>query len=671
MATRRDVQDIMGLGGADTPKTSIQKRPKAAAPQKKLLGVNREVAALYGERPPPVAIYEQKKTYRAKRQNAGPAKKWIQQPFSNPARSDGLILKHWRRKPGPRLNPENGEDVIMEDVENQDPQVETEYEFAKYNVQVEVPSYTDEEYEAHLRSYDWSREETEYLLQMVKEYYYRWPLIYDRYDFRPSTTPSEPSSSAGGDTTTNNIKPDIDAPGTEDTPSKSLAMLPFVPPATRTIEDLKKRYYTLSATLMKLHTPETAMNPAEYSLYETLNSYDPEREAARKRLAVALMNRSADEINEEQWLLAELQRINMSATKLDTERAELRDRLEAPVPNPALAGGLAQFQTSQALAALFAQLFQQDRSKKRQSGSGRLSLSATDIIGTPTSAHHANNAQHLSGSSSNRKTSLAQPGGGSNLSQHPTRNLPPQLEHRFNVSTHDRLTSGISFGSDKLQKLRQAKSNVQTQKIAAVLAQLGFPEIMPIPTARVAGAFEGLVGRVGKLLDVRKVREKEEGELRILEAMKGKRAGDEGGPGGGEGDTEDKGVKVEVGEEGEGTQNDNENENGDGDGADNDNDEGGEDDDGDGDDDADADDGEEDADGDGENDDNDIDDDVEGEEVEGEGAEADSESARQPSEAMSSRTGTAAPSASASASHKRSASVLSGVSNKSNKRVKK
>jgi hypothetical protein len=39
-------------------------------------GVAREVAALYGERPPPVAVYEEKKAYRAKRQTTGPVKKW-------------------------------------------------------------------------------------------------------------------------------------------------------------------------------------------------------------------------------------------------------------------------------------------------------------------------------------------------------------------------------------------------------------------------------------------------------------------------------------------------------------------------------------------------------------------------------------------------------------------
>jgi DNA methyltransferase 1-associated protein 1 len=44
-------------------------------------GVAREVAALYGERPPPVAVYEEKKAYRAKRQNTGPAKKWYRNEF--------------------------------------------------------------------------------------------------------------------------------------------------------------------------------------------------------------------------------------------------------------------------------------------------------------------------------------------------------------------------------------------------------------------------------------------------------------------------------------------------------------------------------------------------------------------------------------------------------------
>lgn len=97
MASGRDVRDMLGLP-AGRPKPA--ERPKPAGASRKIRtsgysyvypwdivkrarltlirpeGVAREVAALYGERPPPVAVYEEKKAYRAKRQSTGPAKKW-------------------------------------------------------------------------------------------------------------------------------------------------------------------------------------------------------------------------------------------------------------------------------------------------------------------------------------------------------------------------------------------------------------------------------------------------------------------------------------------------------------------------------------------------------------------------------------------------------------------
>jgi hypothetical protein len=103
MASGRDVRDMLGLpAGGDAPKaTTTQKRPKPAAGGGRKIrtsgnsyvypweivkrvrltlirpeGVAREVAALYGERPPPVAVYNEEKLYRAKRQSTGPAKKW-------------------------------------------------------------------------------------------------------------------------------------------------------------------------------------------------------------------------------------------------------------------------------------------------------------------------------------------------------------------------------------------------------------------------------------------------------------------------------------------------------------------------------------------------------------------------------------------------------------------
>ncbi|OAG07484.1 uncharacterized protein CC84DRAFT_1163628 [Paraphaeosphaeria sporulosa] len=566
-------------------------------------GVAREVAALYGERPPPVAVYEEKKAYRAKRQNQGPAKKWVQQPFVNQARDDGLVLKHWRRKPTTTPPVQDGEDTPMEDGESAESYIENSADFLKYSIQVDLPTFTDEEYDAYLRSDDWSREETDYLFEVVKDYSYRWAVIWDRYDYQPANRSHLTQETVNGDA------------------SQALAALPFAPPKQRTVEDLKARFYHISAKLMKLRIPEMQMDAEQYTLYETLSKFNPELEGNRKLLAAALMNRSMDEVKEEEFLLAELQRINMAANRLDAEREELRARLEHPSANQQVSAGLASFTSSQALQALFSQLFAQDRSKKRASGGGtgpsRISLNTNDLIQTPSSA----NAQL---SAAARRQSMAT----NQSAQTPIRTLSPQQEHRYNVSTHDRLTSGVTFGSDKLLKMRQAKSNVQTQKIAAALAELGVPDVIPLPTSKVADVFEQLIGKVGKLLDVRKVREKEEGESRVLAQMK-ERRGSSGALGGESGATsvEPQG-KHEIPDSAEQTPG----LEGDGD-DDNDNDE-----DGDGDGDGDAE-GEED------------DEDAEGE-----------EDSRVPSETVSRAASTA---------HKRSASVLSQGSVQSSKRARK
>ncbi|KAF2625295.1 hypothetical protein BU25DRAFT_450070 [Macroventuria anomochaeta] len=507
MASNRDVRDMLGLPVGEVAPPTANKKSKKGGGTKRIQGVAREVAALYGERPPPVAVYEEKKTYRAKRQSTGPAKKWIQQPFTNPARPDGLVLKHWRRKPTTAPPVQEGEDAAMQDSEPTD-YLESCADYVKYNITVDMPDFTDEEYDAHLRNNDWSREETVYLFGIVKDYSYRWAVIWDRYEWQALKRRERALAEAAQQ-------------GNGDTDSNALAALPFATPRDkeRSLEEMKARFYDISAKLMKLRIPEVQMDADQYSLYETLSKFDPVMERNRKMLATALMNRNMDEVKEEEFLLTELQRINMAAVRLDAEREELRSRLDAPQANTSTAAGLQSFTSSTALQALFQQLFQQDRSKKRSSGGsnapGRLSLSANDMINTPSNS-----------TSANRRTSMALPP--SAPSQTPVKTLSPHQEHRFAVSTHDRLTSGITFGSDKLLKMRQAKSNVQTQKIASALQELGVPEIIPIPTSKVADVFEQLVAKVGRLLDVRKVKEKEMGECRVLSRMKAARDGTAG-----------------------------------------------------------------------------------------------------------------------------------------------
>jgi DNA methyltransferase 1-associated protein 1 len=526
----------------------------------------------------------------------------------NPARRDGLVLKHWRRKhTAPPV--QAPDDATMQDTEDADPQINVCSEYEKYNVEVDLPTFSDDEYDALLRSDDWSREETEYLLQMVNDFAYRWAVIWDRYDFQPSNNTQDGSENANG------------------TVDQALATMPFAPSKKRTVEDLKARFYDISAKLMKQRIPEVHMDTEQYNTYEMLSKFDPVMERNRKMLATALMNRSMDEVKEEEFLLTELQRINMAAVRLDSEREELRARLDAPQPNQAVSAGLQAFTSSQALQALFQQLFQQDRSKKRASGGGtgpgRLSLSANDMVHTPGSAQAQLSGAHR------RQSMASQP-----VAQTPVKQLSPHQEHRFNVSTHDRLTSGVTFGSDKLLKMRQAKSNVQTQKIATALATLGIADVIPIPTARVGDVFENLVTKLGKLLDVRKVREKEEGECRVLQNMK------DGGSGASQpGETPKPKSEVQETENDEDDENDHNPNFGDDDapGEEDDDDAEGEEDDGGGDEDGDG----------------DVDVDAEGED----------ESSVQPSRATSQGA--------AGQGHKRSASVFSQGSEVSSKRARK
>jgi DNA methyltransferase 1-associated protein 1 len=80
------------------------------------------------------------------------------------------------------------------DIENKDPDTPEPYRFAKYNVDISVPQYDDEKYNKHLQSNEWSREETDYLIALVKEYAQKWPIIIDRYEWPPGGAGAEDST---------------------------------------------------------------------------------------------------------------------------------------------------------------------------------------------------------------------------------------------------------------------------------------------------------------------------------------------------------------------------------------------------------------------------------------------------------------------------------------------
>lgn len=266
-----DVRDILELDRPNTPEIS-----KAAilgirsnVPKKKEKegmrrpeGMHRELfALLYStdgtkELPPllqsdtlPQQGYKSTKARLGMRR----VRPWALLGFCNPARKDGAMLFHWRR------------------VADQN----KEYPFAQFDKHIEILQYTESEYSDHLSSELWSRSETDALMQLCRQFDLRWPIIHDRWPRR------ETAGGAGG-----------------------------IGAATRSIEDIKERYYQITNTLKKARGL-TGLEGKQVH-------YDADLERRRKLQLTKLWDRTPKQIEEEQTLISELRRIE--ARKKERER---------------------------------------------------------------------------------------------------------------------------------------------------------------------------------------------------------------------------------------------------------------------------------------------------------------------------------------------------------------
>ncbi|ENN77469.1 hypothetical protein HUJ04_013530 [Dendroctonus ponderosae] len=251
-----DVRDIMELDrpptpeltreaiiGIDKPRKKLNAAPK---PPRRPEGMHREVfALLYNDNkdvPPLFPSDTGGNGYKQVKIKLGMRKprKWNWMPFTNPARTDNAEFYHWRRP-------------------SDDPK---EYPFAKFNKKVDIPTYTDVEYQQHLTSDTWSKEETDHLMDLAHRFDVRFIIMADRYDTEKF--------------------------------------------CKRSVEELKERYYKINGTLSKLS--------GEKKIY----TYDSEHEKRRKEQLNKLYERTTEQIEEEQFLLGELKKIE--ARKKERER---------------------------------------------------------------------------------------------------------------------------------------------------------------------------------------------------------------------------------------------------------------------------------------------------------------------------------------------------------------
>ena len=370
------------------------------------------------------------------------------------------------------------------DEKEKDGKVEPGYRFAKFNVKVTVPEYTDEQYESHLKSEDWSKEETDYLVSLAQEYDLRWIVISDRYEYQPSDPPKENADS----------------------------MSLTVPSKERSMEDMKARYYSVAAKTMALKQPLQSMSTTEFELHEKMTKFDASLETTRKKLAQTLFVRPLEEVKEEEILLAELKRIVTNQEKFSQERKELYDRLQAP---PSAAGSTAMYKTSQDLLKLMQDLLSADKNKKRRSmgGPGEGGPGMPNGPGTGASDRGPRSSLGGSGAGNDKRSSL----GGSTSAG--LKQLSARDEAKFGIAHLERTSTGTTFRHERINNLAKAKSNALTLKMTQALQELGIPMRLSMPTAAVCNEYEKLVGSIHTLLDVRKVSEKLEAEIKIARAQ--------------------------------------------------------------------------------------------------------------------------------------------------------
>ena len=415
--------------------------------------------------------------------------------------------------------------------------VETDYPFAKFNIRVPVPKYNSEEYQQHLQDSRWSKEETDYLMELALDYDLRWIVISDRYDFPQRNPPGGSNAQVNGGNGANILKAtnsssdqDVkmgDSENFQHQDSSTLShpdqhlqqvrdALVVQSPSPRTMEEMKSRYYTVAAKIMALRTPLSNMSSTEFELHEKMTKFNPNSEQQRKDIASKLLSRDPLEIQEEELLLTELKRIVQNEDKLIQERKELYERLEAPPSS----GNIAVYQSSQGLQQLMQQLLVADRNKKRRSLTG-----PNEANSSPATAPQTGDSRNPTSATTDRGQRGSQPS--SATTKRPMSGLNPNLrrlsraeEARFGIQHHERITSGVTFRTARVDKLITAKSTAQSQKVTAALTELGIPPRLLMPTAKICTEFEKLISHIQTLLDVRKMCEKSEGEVRVLKQMK-------------------------------------------------------------------------------------------------------------------------------------------------------
>lgn len=173
----------------------------------------------------------------------------------------------------------------------------SDYRFARFNKQVKMLRYSDQEYATLLRDdtslkdpktklhFGWSREETDLLMRLAQKYDLRFIVIQDRFNDQIKTL-VDPNAKSTSQTSTNNTN----APASDNNDPQPATSYP-----ERSVEQLKGRFYEIQRLLM-LHRNSTDVQDMEKKSPFFTPAYNADHETERKRELTKLYARSVSHV---------------------------------------------------------------------------------------------------------------------------------------------------------------------------------------------------------------------------------------------------------------------------------------------------------------------------------------------------------------------------------------
>lgn len=167
-----------------------------------------------------------------------------------------------------------------------------DYRFARYNKQIKMITYTDEEYDKYLQSPAWTKEQTDRLMELCKMHDLRFIVIHDRF--------THPHDKKG-----KNIILEEER--------RMLHMTDIITSKNKTVEDLKCRFYNIQKALLKARN-SSDLELEKQPIFEI--KYDADYEAQRKEQLNKLFSRSKSQVGAMAALVMENRRLTQQLQKL-------------------------------------------------------------------------------------------------------------------------------------------------------------------------------------------------------------------------------------------------------------------------------------------------------------------------------------------------------------------